>query len=510
MLGLKLKPLANLVSSRRLSRATLRQVSAATRRPPFDPAALRTGILHLGCGNFHRAHQAVATQRAIAAEGRNGLHWGIASVSMMRPATPDRLRAQDGLYTLIERRESGLRAEIVGTLREVVHAPTDILGLPLRIAAPGTRIVTLTITASGYLLAPTTGRLQEDHPAILHDLENPGRPTTAIGALAAGLDLVRQAGGTPPTIISCDNVPSNGSTLRQAVLDFAALRDDALANWIAVNARFPNTMVDRIVPTTSEADLTDALRLTRLRDTAPVSAEPFMQWVIEDFDGPRPRWEAAGARFVTDVEPYEQAKLRLLNGTHMLLAYLGALANYRTIAETVADPVFHDLAQHFMLIEQGPTLDMPAQERGVYVEQLLERLANPAIRHDLARIGRNGSDKMAARLMQALRENLAAGREATASILTIAAWVRWFALRDTSGTTVRLNDPLQVDLREMCEDVGEDHMLQARTVLDLEDIFGPRLPGHGRVTRDLAVALRELHLHPVQEVVRRHLALAEG
>jgi fructuronate reductase len=478
------------------------------RKPGFDPASLGRGILHLGCGAFHRGHQAIATQRAIEAEGANGRRWGIASASMTRRTTPDQLRPQDGLYTLIERSEAGLKAEIVGSLREVLHGPSDPRGLPARIADPETRIVTLTITAAGHLVEPSTGRLQVDHPDILHDLNQAERPRSAVGTIAYGLDRVRRQGGAPPVILSCDNVSANGRTLRQAVLDFAGLLDDKLAGWIAHNVRFPNTMVDRIVPATTDADRRDAARLLGLHDAAPVSVEPFLQWVIEEFDGPRPLWEEAGARFVTDVESFEVAKLRLLNGTHMLLAYLGALAGYKTIADTVADPLFRQFAEAFMLREQGPTVDFSPAERRAYVTQLLHRLRNPAIRHEVGRVGRDGSVKLATRLMRPLRENLMAGRNGSCTILGIAAWIRGFALRDTSGTQVHLIDPSKDQMKDLCEETGEDHALQAESFLRLEEVFGPELPNHDEVVAELAQALRDLHLHPVRDVVRSRLALA--
>jgi len=478
-------------------------VRSGVRRPAYDPASLGTGILHLGCGAFHRGHQAFATQRAIEAEGAAGLRWGIASASLVRRTTPDLLRPQDGLYTLMERDADGLRAEIVGSLRNLVHAPSDPQGLPARIADPATRIVTLTVTADGYLLEPSTGRLQTHHPDIRHDLETAGRPVSVVGTLAAGLRLVREAGGVPPVVLSCDNLASNGRTLRQAVLDYADMMPggEALSGWIARNVRFPETMVDRIVPVPNEADAEDARRLTGQLDLAPVSAEPFLQWVIEAFDGPRPMWEAAGAEFVTDVAPFEQAKLRLLNGSHMLLAYLGGLDGSATIAQTVSDPVFHAFIERFMLREQGATLSLPPEALRTYVASLLARLRNPAIRHEVDRIGRNGSVKIATRLMQPLRDNLLAGRPAPCTILGLAAWIRWFALRDTSGTQVRLNDPAAAAFKALCETIGEDFERQAEAFLEMEEVFGPRLPQHDRVVAELAGALRALHLRPARDLV---------
>lgn len=487
----------------RLTRDTLDAAHADIRRPGYDPAALVPSILHLGCGAFHRGHQAWATQRAIEAEGAGGLRWGIASAALRRRTTPDLLWPQDGLYTLMRRDETGTKAEIVGSLAEIVHAPSDAIGLPARLADERTRIVTLTVTADGYLLEPSTGRLQADHAAIRADLETPAQPQTPVGILAAGLAEKRRLGGTPPVILSCDNLAANGSTLRQAVMDFADLipHSDGLSGWIAANVQFPETMVDRIVPVPGDADIEDAARLTGLRDLAPVSCEPFLQWVIEAFDGPRPAWEAAGAQFVTDVAPFEQAKLRLLNGSHMLLAYLGALAGLPTIADTVDDPDFHRFIERFMLREQGATLSLSESELGGYVGELLHRLHNPAIRHEVDRIGRNGSVKLATRLMAPMRENLLAGRDVRCTTLGLAAWIRWFALRDTSGTEVRLNDPQATDFRALCERIGENFDAQASAFLDMEEVFGPPLPNHDRVVAELGAALRALHERDVRDLV---------
>lgn len=434
------------------------------------------------------------------------MRWGIAAVSMTRATVPDQLRPQDGLYTALERSESGVKAEIIGTLREIVHAPSDALGLPRRIAGPKTKLVSLTITPPGYLLEPTTGRLNEAHRDVAHDLRHPERPRSAIGALAYGLARARQAGQVPPVILSCDNISDNGPTLRRAVASFAALRDDSLAAWIEANVQFPATMVDRIVPVTGAEDREEAQALLGLRDAAPVSMEPFMQWVIEDFEGARPRWEAGGASFVNDARPYELAKLRLLNGTHMLLAYLGGLGGFRTISETMADPLFAAVAETFMLQEQGASLAMDRAALHDYVGKLMTRLRNPAIRHDVGRVGRNGSVKMAMRLIEPLRENLRAGRNCPCTILAVAAWISWFAPREARGAHVHPLDPRKEALTKLYEATAQDTLAQARAFLALEDVFGPALPRHEAVEEELAGALRDLQSLPMRDVLRRRLA----
>lgn len=493
----------------RIRHNKIHEVKSGVRLPKFDAKALSCGILHLGCGAFHRAHQALATQRAIEAEGKEGLRWGIAAASMTRATVPDQLRPQDGLYTALERSKDGTKAEIAAVLREIVHAPSDSRGLPARIADPQTKIVTLTVTPTGYLLEPSSGQLMARHKDIQHDLLRPLRPRSAVGAIALGLERIYADGGRPPVIISCDNISENGRTLHDAVVSFASLRSARLADWIHRNVHFPNTMVDRIVPTSSAADREDAFRLTGLVDAAPVSMEPFLQWVIEEFPGPRPRWEAAGAQFVSNVAPYELAKLRMLNGVHMLLAYLGGLAGYKTIAETMADPYFAACAEHFMLREQGATLDMPAEKLRDYTTVLMERLRNPAIRHDVSRIGRNGSCKMATRLVRSLQENLDAGRPAQCTILTIAGWISWFTLREGKARALTLTDPRREALLAVAAMAGEDPQMQARKFLGQAEIFGAEIQGQEAVVQELAEALKDLRELPVNEVLRRRLAFCQ-
>jgi len=487
-----------------LSSAVLDMVPKSVRRPGFDVANLKSGILHLGCGAFHRAHQAVITQRAIEAEGKKGLSWGIASASLRRPTTPDALEQQDGLFTVLERDATGTKAEIVGSLSEAFYAPADERGLVSRLADPTTRIVTMTVTAGGYSLEPSSGRLLADDPEIQSDL-SAERPVTTIGTLMQGLDAVRKAGQEPPVILSCDNLSANGDTVRQAVIDCAALKDDQLANWIERNVQFPNTMVDRIVPVTTEDDLRMAQDVLGVLDAAPVSAEPYLQWVIEDFEGERPLWEAGGAQIVSSVTPWEEAKLRMLNGTHMVLAYLGGLAGHATIAEVANDPLMVDFAMRFMLEEQAPTLSATAPDPSGYAKLLLQRWRNPALQHDVGRIGRNGSEKLAMRILDPLRENLKAGRPSPCAVLAIAAWIRWFALEDTSGTKVELNDPLAIELRDLCTTVGEDHTKLARAFLSIEEIFGPDIRDHEELVQELSRALSDLHHHDLRNVIASRL-----
>ncbi|WP_433664471.1 mannitol dehydrogenase family protein [Nocardia sp. CA-128927] len=485
----------------RLSTDMLTRLPDSVARPGFAPRSLTTGILHLGCGSFHRAHQALATQHAMNETGDP--RWGIAAVAINRPTVVDALRAQDHLYTTLLHEDGQARVEVVGSITEAVHAPTDLIGVPQRIADPRVKIVTLTVTASGYCVSPVTGRLEVDCPGVRHDLRSPTRPITPIGMLAQGLELVRRRGGTPPVVISCDNLCANGSTLRRAVIDFALLRDDHLAEWIARHVQFPNSVVDRIVQPTAPTDAAVARNwLGGIEDLAPVSAEPFMTWTIEDFEGERPQWELGGAQFVSNVKDYELAKLRLLNGTHMLLAYLGGVAGHRTIADATASPALAALARQFMLDEQGPTLALATPELHRTVDDLMRRFRNPAIAQDMTRIGRNGSDKMMPRVVDALRDNIEAGRPTPGATLLIAAWIRWFTASHAPGAVMELIDPREDSLAVL---VDADPHRCAQAFLQRTDIFGT-LPELESVQRQVGDALAEISRDGVEAAVRRRLA----
>ncbi len=476
----------------RLSLRTLHRVRASVHRPTFDITQLQPGILHLGCGLFHRAHQAVFTQRAIESAGTSKpAPWGIIGANLLTPALRDTLTPQDGLYTVIERAPEGIHAEVIGTLRDVMYVPDDPARLFASFADPGIRIVTLTVTADAYCLDPATGRLRANHPDIVRDLRS-CTPSSTIGILVKGLAQSRKAGRPPPVVLSCDNLPANGRTLRQAAIDYAALLDDSVSSWIGSSVQFPCTMVDRIVPSRTAADRIEAAAMLGLKDATPVSAEPFRQWVIERFDGPRPHWEAAGAEFVSDVGLWEISKLRLLNGTHMAIAYLGGLAGLETVADFIASPVRAAYALRFMLQEQMPTLPPSDHDIIAYAHQLLRRWRNPAIAHQLRRIARNGSRNLATRLLAPLRENLQAGRAVPCTLLAIAAWIRCTSGHCFPSDKAHYCDPLTERMQRLGEAAGGDQDCLLASVLQLEEVFGHDLPHHEPFRAGLSQALTDL------------------
>jgi fructuronate reductase len=443
------------------------QVSTAV-----DPRELTVGIVHLGLGAFHRAHQAVYTELAAAATGSTS--WGISGVSQRSTTVRDQLAPQDCLYSVLERGAGDPVATAIGSIREVLVAPEDPSSVVARIADPAVSVVTLTVTEKGYRFAPGGG-LNLDDEGIKADLAG-GEPRTVVGQLAAGLARRAATGAGPLTLLSCDNLVGNGEVLRRLVHDFAAALPSApdLVEQLAV-ARFPSSMVDRIVPATTEADRAEAARLLGWRDEAVVVAEPFSQWVIEDdFAAAGPAWDQAGAVLTDDVAPWEQAKLRMLNATHSTLAYLGALRGYDTIAEAVRDEELAGLARDLMAQDVVPTLTPPAGlDLTAYGESVLERFANPALKHRTVQIAMDGSAKLPVRFLGTVRDRLAAGAEPRLASLGVAAWMVYVGTgRDATGRDLPLDDPLSDLLRKAVAEAETGPAGLVDALLAVEQVFG--------------------------------------
>ena len=474
----------------RLSPTTLAGLPASVRRPAYDRAALKPGIVHLGLGAFARGHLAEYTEDAL--EKRFGA-WGIVGASLQRPDQRDRLQPQGGLYTLLKLAPTGPELRIIGSVLDVAVAPEGPAALVARMAAPETRIVSLTVTEKGYCHDPATGRLKADHPDIVHDLANPAAPRSAVGMLVAGLKARRDAGLGPFTALCCDNLPSNGQVLRGLVRDFAALVDDKLAAWIEANGAFPATMVDRIVPATTDADIAEVARLIGAEDAAPVIGEPFRQWAIEDiFADGRPDWHEVGAQMVSEVGPFEFMKLRMLNGAHSSLAYLGYLAGHETVAEASGDPV---LARFLagLWAEIMPTVPAPqGVVLGDYAKALLVRFQNPAIRHRTWQIAMDGSQKLPQRLLGTIRERLKAGAPIDHLALGVAAWMRYVTGTDEKGAAIDVRDPLTAELKRRTDAAGSNAAALVSSLTGIEAIFGTDLPGDARFTRAVEAHLASL------------------
>jgi fructuronate reductase len=431
---------------------------------------LSVGVVHLGLGAFHRAHQAVVTERAAVATGET--RWGIAGVSQRSATVRDQLAPQDGLYSVLERGLGDPSIQVIGSIREVLTAPEDPDAVVARIADPAVSVMTLTVTEKGYRAAGNG--LDLNDPEIQADLT--GRPPrTVVGQLAAGLARREE----PLTIVSCDNLVANGPFLRRLVTEYF----DALGKVPSAfeGTRFPASMVDRIVPATTEADREQAARLLGVRDEAVVVAEPFLQWIIEDdFAGDRPAWERGGAVLTADVAPWEQAKLRMLNATHSMLAYLGALRGYETIAETVRDEELEGLARQLMTDDVVPTLSPPdGLDLSAYGASVLERFANPALKHRTRQVAMDGSVKLPVRMLGTVRDRLAAGAEPRTISLAVAAWMV-YVLR-----TPDLDDPQSARLKTAVAATSDPTQL-VDALLAVDSIFTPDLRDSA-VFRDLLI-----------------------
>ncbi len=462
-----------------LSPANLGRLPPTVTQPAYDRTTLGEGIVHLGIGAFVRAHLAVATEQAIAASGE--LVWGIAGVSLRQPDTRDALAPQAGLYAVAVRDadedgQARQTLQVIGAITRVLVAPEDPAAVLAAIAAPGTRIVSLTVTEKGYAHDPATRRLRVDHPDIVHDLAQPGAPRSAVGMLVHGLAQRHAAGLGPVTLLSLDNLPANGHTLRGLVLDFAQRVDPALARWIKAGCTFPNSMVDRIVPRTTDADRAQVAAALGMHDAWPVMAEPFFDWAVEDhFAAGRPNWETAGVRFVADAAPWETLKLRMVNGAHSAMAYLSALAGWQTVDAAMAQPALRRYVDALMREDIEPTLPaLPGLVLADYRERLLHRFANPALAHRTLQIAMDGSQKIPQRWLNTVRDRLAQGQPITHLALALAAWLKFLRGKDDQGGALALDDPLANELRALSLAASHAKLRreEVRHLLSIEAVFG--------------------------------------
>ena len=430
------------------------------------------GIVHLGLGNFHRAHQAVFTQAVLAADPR----WGICGVSLRSAGVVAELQAQGMRYTVLERSPAGIRPQAISAIREALRGDREMPLVIDRIAASATQVVTLTVTEKGYCHDPATGRLDVTHPDIVHDLAHPDAPSSAPGVLLRGLEA-RRRHGTPLTVVCCDNLPHNGVMVGALVRELAARIDEGLAQWITRDVAFPSTMVDRIVPATTDADR-EAPRALGLADAIPVATEPFSQWVIADrFADARPGWDEAGAQLVGDVEPFELMKLRLLNGAHSTMAYLGYLAGHDFIHQVSTEPLFERLVGR-LWSELVPTLPAalfgtPGVDVEAYQCALMQRFRNVALPHRTSQIAMDGSQKLPQRLIGAARERLSRGESVDTIALAIAGWMRYAAGTDENGRPFDVRDPLGAAFARIASVAAGDPAALARGMLGIDAVFGP-------------------------------------
>ncbi len=469
--------------------------------PEYDRSALRPRILHLGFGAFARAHPLFYTDLALESCGGD---WGVAVARLNSGVEQlSELDQAGGIYTVAAIDDNGVSARRVGCVIQSLHPARDGAdAIPDLIASPALAIITLSITEKGYCLAGN--QLDMDLPEIRQDLANPDKPRTAIGAIVEGLQRRRATGLGAVTVLSCDNLPANGDLCRQAVLSMATARDPSLAQWIGENCTFPCSMVDRIVPALNEDGQRILTDLLGHADPNGIVCEPFRQWVIEhDFAADRPDWQNAGAEFVQDVAPYEEMKLRMLNGAHSFLAYLGALAGHKTVADCMQDELFRNGAHRLMLLEQAPTLRVPEDvDLRSYADRLIDRFGNSRLHHRTIQIAMDGSQKLPQRLLAPVKSHLQDGRAWPLSAMAIAGWMRFVRGQAEDGTPLSVQDPLAETLAQ-CS-VGKDGDAYVDALLEIDRIFDAELAGHPAFRSCIHDAYRQIS----QKGTR--LALAEA
>lgn len=476
------------MSISRLSAATVASAEPGMLpKLPYDRAALQPGIVHLGLGAFHRAHQAVYTHQALekAAGSEDASAWGIVGVSLRSAGVRDQLLPQDSLYTVHERSSGKTDTRLVGCLLRCLVAPEDPQAVLELLAGPSVRIVSLTVTEKGYCYLPATRALDVAHPDIVHDLDSANAlcPRSAIGFLVHALRLRRERGVPPFTVLPCDNLPENGKTVAGVCRAFAAALDASgeLPAWIDACAKFPSTMVDCIVPATKEEDIAAAASssLGGLRDEAMVVCEPFRQWVIEDtFSAGRPAWEQVGAQLVADVLPFEDAKLRVLNGTHSTLAYAGALCGVDFIWQVMQRESLVSLARALLVNDTLPSLVPPeGVDLHAYARAILGRFENRALEHRTRQIAMDGSQKLPVRLLQTTWDRLGAGAVPLVTPFSVACWMRWVTRTDGEGKAIAVQDPLASRFAQIAEE-GAAHASEGRAafiggkLLAVSEVFG--------------------------------------
>ncbi|MGC4107642.1 MAG: mannitol dehydrogenase family protein [Thermomicrobiales bacterium] len=460
--------------------------------PEYDRADLRVGIVHFGVGNFHRSHQAMVLDRLMQAG--EAWDWAICGVGVLPSDARmrDVLAAQDGLYTLVLKYPDGREEpRVIGSIAEYLFAPDDPEAVIARLADPAVRIVSLTVTEGGYAVNDATGAFDATLPAIAADLVPDAVPSTVFGLVTAGLARRREAGIPPFTIMSCDNMQGNGHVAQIAFTAFAHLKDPGLGAWIAEHVAFPNAMVDRITPATTDADRAEVAERFGIADAWPVLSESFVQWVLEDrFPLGRPPYEDAGVQVVADVEPYELMKLRLLNASHQAMAYPGILAGYTYVHEVCGQPLYADFLMDYMIEEATPTLlPVPGIDLDAYRKELIVRFASPAVRDTLLRLAFDASERIPKFLLPVVRDRLAAGADIARSALVIAAWAAYLEGVTESGAPITIADQRKDVLQDAVRREADDPL----AFIGLREIFGDLAADARFVTayQSARVSLRE-------------------
>lgn len=483
----------------RLSEAGLAEGSYEIDRSTYDRDQA-CGVVHLGIGAFHRGHQADFFDRLMTL-GETG--WMIQGASLRRLIAAEQLNPQDGLFTLAVRDGGKVERRLVRSIKHVLVAPEDPAGLVHAMASPDIALVTLTITEKGYCLDPSSGDLLFADDAVKWDLAYPSEPKTAPGFIVASLAARRAAGIAPYSVLSCDNIPENGARTRRAVLQMAERQDPELAQWIADHVTFPSSMVDRIVPATTEADV-EALRLdSGYSDQAMVKTEPFSQWVIEDrFCNRRPALDRVGVQYTQDVTPFEKAKLRLLNAAHSALAHLGPMAGHEFVHDAINGDGFEHLIDAIWDEAETTLEEIPGFSFSDYRTALKERFRNAALQHRTRQIAVDGSQKIPQRFLNTVRERRDAGLGSPALAFALAGWMRWQLGRDEQGQMFQVDDPLRVELAEIAAQYRNSVPAFIESMFAFESVFGKALRHDSVFVSDVSAALSQIRDHGVAAAVR--------
>ena len=475
----------------KLNSTNLSKLDPKTQVPRYDRQKVGQSIMHVGVGGFHRAHQALYSDDLLNL-GEDPA-WGFCGVGLLKhdARLRDVMRSQDCLYTLVERSLAGDSARIIGSIVNFAFAPDAPQEVIEQMSSPATRIVSLTITEGGYYIDQSTGELDSKHSDLQHDLAHPHEPSCSFGYILEALDRRRLRGLAPFTLMSCDNIQSNGEVAKKMLTAFAELRDPTFRNWIDSNVLFPNSMVDRITPATTDEHRALVREKFGIDDGWPVMTESFKQWVIEDhFVQGRPKWEQVGAQMTTDVLPYEKMKLRLLNASHQALCYIGMLLGNQLVHETMEDADIRRLVQKMMDEEVTPILSpVPGVDLTDYKKTLIERFANPAIRDQLSRIGIYGSSGIPKFVLPSIVDQLQKGGPIKLLSFTVASWFRYLDGLDESGKEMPMLDPMASQLRERSKAAGRD----ARKLLGMREVFSEELANAPAFVQEVSDILKNFY-----------------
>ncbi|KAI9148989.1 Mannitol 2-dehydrogenase [Paramyrothecium foliicola] len=494
------------LTSQNLPSISSRQGEQRVKIPTYDRSDVKEGIVHVGVGGFHRAHLAVYVDQLLQKHNHND--WAICGVGL-RPndaAMRDVLKSQDHLYTVIERSAKGSFANIVGSINSFLFAPDDREAVIAKMAHPDTHIVSLTITESGYYYNENTHELQSQDPDIQHDLANENSPVSTFGFLYAALVRRRKAGLKPFTVLSCDNMQKNGSITRHMLESFARLRDPEMANWIAEEGAFPNAMVDRITPSTSQNDIKSLADDFLIEDAWPVVTEPFMQWVVEDkFCDGRPAFEKVGVQVVKDVhdvEQFEKHKLRLLNASHSAMAYPGQLAGFKYVHEVMEHPIYRKFIWQMMQEEVKPLLpDIPDVDIDQYCNTLMERFSNPTIMDQIPRLALNASGKIPQFIMPSIAEQIWVTGPFRRLCFVAGAWFQYINGVDDKGNKFEVDDPMRDELQRRAKAGGSD----PRELLGIKMLFGDDLRNDKRFLDEISTAMSLIAKDGVMATITKYV-----